>query len=422
MKRLKVKGPTARRAVGEAKAVTGMQHGKSRSGRWSRVDVQVSVIVAAVVALSFLCVYAFNYQVTYRDMIETLKERSDSIYSYVEDSLDKSTFATIDQAADVDDPDDAAYGAYREMKEAFKRVKAATGVRYLYTAKRADDGTLIYVVDGLPSDSEDFRYPGDPIEPEIVDEMERALANEIVYPTDIKSTDWGHIFVSYYPIHADERVVGVIGIEFDAERQFEAFRTVRFGTPVIGALFCLVAVAVAVVLFRRISNPAYRDLANTDYLTKLKSRNAFEVDVENWNRAGTRVSGIVAIDLDGLKTVNDELGHAAGDELIRTAAEIVAGRCEDVGPVYRVGGDEFAVCCFELDEEGARNLACDLRAACADATVEGRPLSLSVGWALRGEGEDLRDVHRRADGRMYEEKARARTRRARTSDDEGERA
>lgn len=417
MKRLKVKGPTARRAFGGAKAVTGMQHGKLRSGRWSRVDVQVSVIVAAVVALSFLCVYAFNYQVTYRDMIETLKERSDSIYSYVEDSLDKSTFVTIDQAADVDDPDDAAYGAYREMKEAFKRVKAATGVRYLYTAKRAADGTLIYVVDGLPSESEDFRYPGDPIEPEIVDEMERALANEIVYPTDIKSTDWGHIFVSYYPIHDEGRVVGVVGIEFDAERQFEAFRVVRIGTPVIGGLFCLVAVAVAVVLFRRISNPAYRDLANTDYLTKLKSRNAFEVDMANWSRSGVEVAGVLVVDLDGLKAVNDELGHAAGDDLIRAAAGVVAARCEGAGPVYRVGGDEFAVYCFELDAEGAQRMADDLHAACADTVVEGRPLSLSVGWALRGDGEDLREVHRRADERMYEEKVRSRKGRPRASGD-----
>ena len=396
----------------------GMRHDTARkSGRWSRVDVQVSIVVAAVVALSFLCVYAFNYQITYQDMIATLKERSDSIYSYVEDSLDKSTFSSIDDAADVDDPDDAAYGAYREMKEAFKGVKAATGVRYLYTAKRAADGTLVYLVDGLPSDSEDFRYPGDPIEPEIVGEMERALANEIVYPTDIKSTDWGHIFVSYYPIHDEERVAGVMGIEFDAERQFEAFRVVRIGTPVIGALFCLVAVAVAVVLFRRISNPAYRDLANTDYLTKLKSRNAFEVDMANWSRSGIGVAGVLVVDLDGLKAVNDELGHAAGDDLIRAAAEVVAARCEGAGPVYRVGGDEFAVCCFELDAEGARRMADDLHAACAGTVVEGRPLSLSVGWALRGDGEDLREVHRRADERMYEEKARSRKGRARASGD-----
>lgn len=376
-------------------------------GRWSRVDVQVSMVAAAVVALSFLCVYVFNYQITYRDMISTLKERSDSIYGYVEDALDKSTFLVIEGADDVDGDDDPARPAYREMKESFKEVKAATGVRYLYTAKRAADGTLVYLVDGLPSESDDFRNPGDPIEQEIVGDMERALADEVVYPTDIKSTDWGHIFVSYYPIHDEGSVVGVVGIEFDAERQFETFRMVRIGTPLIGVAFCLVAVAVSVVLFRRISNPAYRDLANTDYLTGLKSRNAFEVDVANWNRTGVRVAGVVAVDVDGLKAVNDELGHAEGDELIRAAAGVVSSCCGGLGPVYRMGGDEFAVCCFELDERAGRRIADDLRAACAAVGVAGRPLSLSVGWAVREAGEDIMQAHRRADERMYEDKARA---------------
>lgn len=388
------------------------REGKQGLGRWSRVDVQVSVIVAAVVVLSFVCVYAFNYLITYRDMIATLKERSDSIYSFVEDSLDKSTFVAIDDTADVDDPDDPARPAYREMKRALESVKSATGVRYLYTAKRADDGTYVYVVDGLPSNSDDFRNPGDPIEPEIIGDMERALADEIVYPTDIKSTEWGYVFVSYYPIHEGNRVVGVVGMEFDAERQYEAFQMVRLGTPVIGAVFCLVAVAVAVVLFRRISNPAYRDLANTDYLTKLKSRNAFEVDRANWNRAGGPVAGVIAVDLDDLKTVNDEAGHAAGDACIQAAAAVVSTRCEALGPVYRVGGDEFVVCCFELDEEEARSIARDLHEACAEVVVGGRVLSLSVGWAVRAEGESIEDTYRRADEFMYEEKARTHARNA----------
>ena len=91
-------------------------------GRWSRVDVQVSMVAAVVVALSFLCVYVFNYQITYRDMTSTLKERSDSIYGYVEDALDKSTFLVIEGADDVDGDDDPARPAYRERKESFMDV------------------------------------------------------------------------------------------------------------------------------------------------------------------------------------------------------------------------------------------------------------------------------------------------------------
>ncbi len=386
-----------------------MQSSKKHSIiKWSRVDVQVSVIIAVVVICSFVCVYLFNYQITYREMMDSLQERSNSIYEFIEASLDKSTFYDIASSSDVDESSDAAYEAYHEMKAAMEDVKAATGVRYLYTAKRASDGSLIYIVDGLPSSSEDFRNPGDAIEHEIVPEMERALNNEIVYPSDIKSTDWGEIFVTYYPVHDNDVVVGVVGIEFDAERQFETFRTVRIGTPLIGLAFCFVAVVVSVLLFRRISNPAYRDLSNTDYLTGLKSRNAFEVDLNNWNRDGGPIAGVIAVDLDYLKTVNDEFGHSAGDAFIKKAAAIVAARCGEAGPVYRIGGDEFVVCCFELDDEAAQTMVAQMHADCQNVEVEGRPISLSAGWAIREEGEDVRSLCRRADKHMYAEKAEAR--------------
>lgn len=377
--------------------------GKRAKRGLSRVDVQVCIIVAVVVALSFLCVYAFNYSVTYHEMIDTLKERSDSIEHYVEDALDTSTFSGIDDAEDMED------ASYRTMKAAFKAVRESTGVRYLYTAKRNDAGDFVYVVDGLPHESDDFREPGDPIEEEIVPDMERALGGEVVYPADIKDTGWGYVFVAYYPIHEDGEVIGVLGIEFDAQRQYETFRIVRLGTPAIAVAFCMLAIAIAFFAFRRVSNPWYRDMANTDYLTGLKNRNAFEVDVANWERnEGRACAGIVSADLDGLKDMNDTRGHAAGDELIKRAAAVLAEACVDAGAVYRVGGDEFAACYFDLDEERAAAVADRIRASCARHRAEGWPLSMSVGWALRLPGERVEDLLLRADRRMYEEKRRAR--------------
>ena len=80
----------------------------------------------------------------------------------------------------------------------------------------------------------------------------------------------------------------------------------------------------------------------------------------------------------------------------------------DAGAVYRVGGDEFAACCFDLDEARGANVAERIRAACARHRAQGLPLSMSVGWALRLPGERVEDLLLRADRRMYEEKQRAR--------------
>lgn len=70
------------------------------------------------------------------------------------------------------------------------------------------------MVDGLPEDADDFRYPGDAIEPEIQSELERALSGETVLPEKILDTDWGNIFIAYYPLYNESgEVIGALGIE-----------------------------------------------------------------------------------------------------------------------------------------------------------------------------------------------------------------
>ena len=294
-----------------------------RKRRISRVDVQVSIVTAVLVTTPLICVYFFNYFITHEDMINSLKERSHSIYQYVDDYVDKTTFQNT-EALTRDNP------AYIRMKEKLEEVKASTNVRYLYTAEKNIQGEYVYLVDGLPYDSSDFRNPGDKIEEEIIPELTAALHDKIILPNQIKNTEWGPIFISYFPIHKGNEVVGVLGIEFDATHQYRAFQIIRIGTPIIAAIACLLAVFIAVRLFKRISNPMYKDMANTDFLTGLKNRNAFELDIQNKQ---DEVLGILIADLNGLKKINDEQGHQIGDEYIRKAATVI-GKCASTCPVF----------------------------------------------------------------------------------------
>ena len=108
-------------------------------------------------------------------------------------SLDKAAFSEINVKEDMQK------NSYRSMHEMLNNVKKAARVKYLYTAKKNESSEFIYLIDGLDYDSQDFRYPGDPIEWEIYDDMERALTGGPVLPKAIKNTGWGKIFITYMP-------------------------------------------------------------------------------------------------------------------------------------------------------------------------------------------------------------------------------
>lgn len=360
----------------------------------SRVDVQVSLIVAFIVIGSFICVYFFQYNITYKDMVNSLQKRSDSIYNYVENYVDKATFTDTLSAEDE---------GYISTKAKLEDVKIATNVMYLYTAKQNEDGTYVYLVDGLPSDSADFRNPNDAIEPEVIPELQRALNNEIIVPDTIKQTTWGEIFVAYYPIHENDKVIGVLGMEFDAHDQYQAFRTLRIGTPIIAAMACVIAIFIAGLLFRRISNPNFKDMANSDYLTKLKNRNAFMLDMHNMEARDRETCGIIVADVNDLKMINDTYGHQVGDECICAVAESLLS-CAGKHPAYRIGGDEFVIL---VQKEGVKSLEAmisDIVSAITKITIEpGIDVTISIGFAFFEKESDanLIDTFKRADHKMY---------------------
>lgn len=379
-----------------------MEKKTSLKRRLNRVDYQVSLMIALIVSLSFLCVYYYNYNVTYNDMLYTLKERSDNIYSVVENEFNTLTFEEIDDREDIDRE------LYLKDKQLLEYIKDSTGVMYLYTATKTKDGNFIYVLDGLSSESSDFRYPGDLIEKETIPELEHAYENKIVYPEDIKSTSWGKIFVSYYPIHKDNEVIGVIGIEFDAQHQYDTFRSLRIMTPIIGGVFALVAIIFAVYLFRRISNPFYRDFANTDYLTGIQNRNAFELYMRNLQAKETYHNfGFISIDLNNLKMINDTLGHQAGDKYIRNCADLLKRFESEECILYRIGGDEFAFIVINTNLQKITDLRKNIiKSVNLHNLSTEMQISIAVGEAVFEAkiDEDLSDTLKRADQDMYDNK------------------
>lgn len=375
---------------------------KSRMNGFRRVDVQVAFFTAAVAIITCTILSTLYYNVTHDDMIRSLEDRVYALHAFIDSHIDKTTFT------DINTPDDIDTTLYQTTHAMFKNVQDMTGVLYLYSGKRTDEGELVYVVDCIDPSASDFRNPGDPIEPEIVPEMVRALGGENVMPRKIKNTEWGNIFIAYLPVHADGEIVGVIGVEFEAEHQYNTYHFLLTASPFAALVLCLLCALIANRLFRRISNPLYKDMFNTDYLTNLKSRNAFNIDLENLEASKKHEGiGFYVIDLNNLKKVNDTFGHEAGDIYLQTAARSFSEAAGEHISLYRIGGDEFVLISVNDTEEKMARLT-DEMIACFDRNKPQWevPLSFAVGYALYDPALDfkLSSTYKRADAIMYERK------------------
>jgi diguanylate cyclase len=145
--------------------------------------------------------------------------------------------------------------------------------------------------------------------------------------------------------------------------------------------------------------------ALTDPLTGVGNRRAWDrlLDAEEarCRRYGS-VASLVAVDLDELKRVNDRHGHAAGDRLLRRAAQVIDSTRRAADVVARLGGDEFGVLAVECGEPAAKVLADRLRGA-----LEAAGIRASVGHATRQPTGTLAQAWSAADAEMYAHKRRA---------------
>lgn len=149
-------------------------------------------------------------------------------------------------------------------------------------------------------------------------------------------------------------------------------------------------------------------LGKHDVLTQLRNRAFYMEELNRITRSGPWPLGIVTLDLNGLKTVNDEQGHAAGDALLRRVGEVLTKAVDEGDCAARVGGDEFTILMPGMGERGAIALTERIASLLElnNQFYAGQPLSLSMGVAGCSAGDQVEAALNRADKAMFVEKAR----------------
>jgi diguanylate cyclase (GGDEF)-like protein len=167
---------------------------------------------------------------------------------------------------------------------------------------------------------------------------------------------------------------------------------------------------VAHTIWRYAEDAATRldELAQRDALTGVGNRRALderlEYELVRHVRSG-RPLALIVLDLNGFKAINDDLGHAAGDDALRDVALAITGAVRAQDTVARPGGDEFCVITPDTDADGADILVANIRRAIGRVSVAGRPLRAAIGASVAPrDGQSARQLFEVADSAQRDDK------------------
>lgn len=144
-----------------------------------------------------------------------------------------------------------------------------------------------------------------------------------------------------------------------------------------------------------------------DPLTNLYNRAYFEEEMHRLDNNRLEIVGLIMCDIDGLKLINDTLGHDKGDELLALASQVIRRSFRESDVVARVGGDEFAILLPNSPRSKVEEICARIKTGVIDYNRKNShlPLGISTGFSIRtSPGQSMAELYREADNAMYKEK------------------
>ena len=211
----------------------------------------MNVTVLLLCTVLFISIYTYilqknNSNNTLEAAVERNSECADAIHRMINNLLTRDDFAEIDSLEDMQTE------RYQEVQSYLNELRTLNSTRYLYTAKRDENGRLIYLIDGLDLEAEDFAYPGTYIEEEMFPYLEAALNGETVYSQQIIDTTWGHIFTACYPVIATDGsgdIIGALCMEMDMETTYKSIEKINRSSVWIASVAMIVMVLLVICMY-----------------------------------------------------------------------------------------------------------------------------------------------------------------------------
>jgi len=201
------------------------------------------------------------------------------------------------------------------------------------------------------------------------------------------------------PLKVEDRVIGAIVVQSYTNPELYSEKDIK--------LLEFVSSQVATAIERKRIEEKIRYLSFHDALTDLYNRAYFEEELKRYNFPRYYPLSIMMVDINGLKVINDTLGHYEGDKLLQHFASLLNSISRKGDVITRLGGDEFAILLPSTTSQEAHRICERIRKICEEDSI--KPICLRPSIALgdatqKGEYQNTEALLKEADKRMYQDK------------------
>ena len=323
--------------------------------------------------------------------------------SFIEQDVD--AFKGI-PAEGVPSPGSLSEAYYNDLLIRLEQIRSNSGAMRIFTEKRMTDQMRASVLDGSVKRSGQPSRP--PENSRVLSPTERRAFDEGVMLASglLRDSTKGEYITGYAPVidSATGQPVGVVGVEFPltyAQRIITGFGSI------IWSVFGVIMLLTSFVIFSLVKSRVkyYQE----DFLTGLLNKRYFEKSLNKSlryvKRTGRKLC-LVMVDVDRFKSINDTLGHTAGDAVLRSVARHIRGCVRSSDLCFRYGGDEFILTLADASKEKAFEIAERIRKEMKTIgvrTESGEPVvvSLSMGIAEYEGTESATELVECADKALY---------------------
>jgi methyl-accepting chemotaxis protein len=281
-----------------------------------KTKISLSFLVLSILMITLLS--SVLYVMSSSIISKYMAQKASSIARAALEHIDVKEFQNLSTVDDEKRP------SYKKMREGLNYVRQISGSKYVFTMRKTSDGKFMYVVDG--SEEENLSHIGDSESSE--DRFETAWNGSIYSDKKMRDEgEWGILISSYYPIKDGEKVVGFVGVDYDAEDMYNGLQKLRTFAIMISIVVSAVIAICGLIMSNYITKPINKILKVSERI----SNNDLSVQAVEYNDNGEL--GILVSSFNGMvasiKSMVIDFQRASSE--LAEASHSISGSCSEIG-------------------------------------------------------------------------------------------